>query len=85
VAWQPAVGATTYQLDLSRTLYPWHTTKRLTTSVTSLTLPLTKRDAGTWYYRVRGINEALPAAAQAMTWSSPVRLRITGDLFTVVK
>src|SRR5437764_15016676 len=85
VAWQPAVGATTYQVELSRTLYPWHMAKRVTTPATSLELPLTKFNAGTWFYRVRGINQALPAGARAMTWSPIVRIKITGDQFRIVK
>jgi hypothetical protein len=85
VAWQPAVGATTYQVELSRTLYPWHPAKRVRTPATSGLLPLTKFDAGTWFYRVRGINQALPVGARSMTWSPLVRLKITGDRFKIVK
>jgi hypothetical protein len=84
-AWQPATGATTYQVQISRTLYPWHAAKTVSTPATSLVLPLTKADTGTWYYRVRGIDLTLPASAQAMSWSSAVRVTITGDRFTVVK
>jgi hypothetical protein len=84
VAWQPAVGATTYQVELSRTLYPWHATKGVRTPATSVLLPLTKFNAGTWFYRVRGINEALPVGARAMTWSPIVRIKITGDRFKIV-
>jgi hypothetical protein len=85
IAWEPAVGATTYQVELSRTLYPWHVSKRLRTPATSIELPLTKFNAGTWFYRVRGINEALPVGARSMTWSPVVRIKITGDRFTIVK
>jgi len=48
-------------------------------------LPLGKAAVGSWWYRVRGINPALPVGADAMTWSKPVRLRVTGDRFVVVK
>jgi hypothetical protein len=85
VAWEPAVGATTYEVQLSRTSYPWKTTWSTTTPATSLVLPLGDRDKGTWWYRVRGLNPALPDGAQAMSWSKSVRLRITGDRFVVVK
>jgi len=85
VAWEPAVGATTYEVQLSRTSYPWRTTWSTTTSATSTVLPLARTQAGTWFYRVRGINPALPVGAQAMSWSKAVRLRITGDRFVVVK
>jgi hypothetical protein len=85
VAWEPAVGATTYEVQLSRRSYPWKTTWSTTTAATSVVLPLGKAAVGTWFYRIRGINPALPVGAQAMSWSHPVRLRVTGDSFVVVK
>ncbi|HVB37431.1 MAG TPA: hypothetical protein VND92_02800, partial [Vicinamibacterales bacterium] len=60
VAWEPAVGATTYQVELSRTSYPWRVTWSVTTAATSVVLPLGKTAVGTWFYRVRGLNPALP-------------------------
>lgn len=85
VAWQPAIGATTYQVQLSRRSYPWVTTWSATTAGTSVVLPLGTSAVGAWYYRVRGINPALPSGAQEMSWSAPVKIRITGDSFVVVK
>lgn len=85
VAWEPAVGATTYEVQISRTSYPWRMTWSTSTAGTSVVLPLGRADVGTWFYRVRGVNPALPAGAQAMSWSNPVRLKITGDSFVVVK
>jgi hypothetical protein len=85
VAWEPAVGAQTYEVQLSRLRYPWRKTWSTTTSATSIVLPLGKDKVGTWWYRVRGINPALPQGAQEMSWSTPVRIRITGDSFVVVK
>jgi hypothetical protein len=85
IAWEPAVGATTYEVQLSRKGYPWRTTWSTTTPATSLVLPLGQNQTGTWWYRVRGIDPALPNGAQAMSWSNSVRLRITGDRFVVVK
>jgi hypothetical protein len=85
VAWQPAVGATTYEIQLSRKKYPWSVTWSTKTPATSVVLPLGKTQAGMWWYRVRGINPALPVGAQAMSWSKPVRIRVTGDSFVVVK
>jgi hypothetical protein len=84
-AWQPVVGASKYQVEMSRTLYPWHATKRVGTPATSVVLPVTKYDAGIWYYRVRGFNEALPVGARAMAWSDPVRVRVTGNRIAVLK
>jgi hypothetical protein len=85
IAWEPAVGATTYEVQVSHKSYPWQATWTTKTAATSVVLPLGKSDVGTWWYRIRGINPALPVGAQAMTWSAPVRLRITGDSFRVVK
>jgi hypothetical protein len=85
VAWQPAVGATSYEVQLSQNKYPWKSTWSKSTAATSMVLPLSKAAAGTWYYRIRGINPALPVGAQAMSWSNPVRLKVTGDSFVVVK
>jgi hypothetical protein len=85
VAWEPAIGATSYEVELSRKTYPWKAAKKLKTYATSIVLPLTKTDAGIWFYRVRGVNPSLPAGAQTMSWSKPVRIRVTGDQFVVVK
>ena len=85
VAWEPAVGATKYDVQLSRQKYPWKVTWQTQTAATSVVLPLGKAAVGSWWYRVRGINPALPFGADAMTWSTPVRIRVTGDRFVVVK
>jgi hypothetical protein len=85
VAWEPTVGASRYEVEISRVLYPWHAKWRLATPATSMVLPLSTRDAGSWYYRVRSINESLPKGAHAMRWSMPVRVRITGNRFAIVK
>ncbi len=53
VAWTPATGATSYDIEWSRTRYPWKAAGRHSTPATSAMLPL---KAGTWWYRVRGIN-----------------------------
>jgi len=84
VAWKPTVAASKYQVEVSRTLYPWHAKWRLNTPATSMVLPLTKLDAGSWYYRVRAIDNSLPAGARAVAWSPPTKIKITGDRFAVV-
>jgi hypothetical protein len=38
---------------------------------------------GTWYYRVRGIDFALPGTARAMSWSDPIGIRIARPTFAV--
>jgi hypothetical protein len=39
---------------------------------------------GVWWYRVRGLDFALPGTARAMTWSKPVAVRITKPKFSIV-
>ena len=85
ITWQPAIGAQSYEIELSRKSYPWKAVRKQTSIVTSAVLNLTRSDVGTWFYRVRGVNPNLVAGAQKMTWSAAVKIRITGDEFTVVK
>src|SRR5262249_5699477 len=66
VAWRPAVGATEYEVQWSRTSYPWRTRGSKRTVATSTVLNLA---GGKWYYRVRGLNAA-QVGTPAMTWSA---------------
>jgi hypothetical protein len=100
VAWQPALGADQYQLQWSKTKYPWRPSDPVSkqryekfTYATSALLDRTVTTpsgpgrgplaSGTWYYRVRGIDFALPGNARAMTWSDPVTIRISKPVFKV--
>jgi hypothetical protein len=100
VAWSPALGADQYQLQWSKTKYPWRaydpvsrqryekftyaTSALLDRTVTTASGPVRgPLPAGTWYYRVRGIDFALPGNARAMSWSDPVAIRITKPVFKV--
>jgi hypothetical protein len=85
VAWEPTVGASKYQVEVSQKLYPWSPKWQLTTPATSLVLPMTHLETGTWYYRVRSVDNALPKGAHSMAWSTPVAVQITGNQFKVVK
>jgi hypothetical protein len=85
VTWKPAMTAVTYEVQLSRTKYPWNLARSLTSVVPSAVLPLSRKDVGIWYYRVRGINPDLTGPAQKLAWSKPVAIRISGDRFVVVK
>ena len=38
-----------------------------------------------WWYRVRGLDFALPGTARAMSWSAPVMVRIAKPKFAIVK
>ena len=88
VAWTPALGAWAYQVQWSKSRYPFRAEAHPTTGTpgmltfsTAATLPLSP---GTWYYRVRGINYELGGNAQHMSWSGPARLRVVRPKFTVV-
>ena len=82
VAWQPALGADQYQVQWSRSRYPWVTAGEKLTYATSALLPL---EPGRWWYRVRGVNFSLPGTGRAMAWSQPVGLRVTKPTFKVVR
>jgi hypothetical protein len=81
IAWQPTLATDQYEVQWSRTRYPWRTAGSKLTWATSLTLPLSP---GTWYYRVRGIDSLLTGSKPQLTWSNPVRLVVTKPRFRVV-
>lgn len=82
VAWAPVPGAETYQVEWSPTTYPWRAVKRLdVTGGTAVSLPL---KSGTWWYRIRGVDPAMPAGRQFMTWSMPLRIAISKPKFRLV-
>ena len=95
VAWTPALGATVYAVQWSKTKYPFKpeadpATKTLgiLTSATAAVLPL---GPGTWYYRVRGYDYSLPSNdpgdptnSQAMSWSDPVKIEVSKPTFEIV-
>ena len=74
ITWQPAIGAQSYEIELSHKAYPWEAVRKQTSIVTSAVLNLTRSDVGTWFYRVRGVNPNLVAGAQKMTWSPSVEV-----------
>lgn len=79
VAWQPVVGATGYEIQWSKTTYPWRSSgKRVTLSTSSLL----NLSPGLWYYRVRGLN-ANQVGTPAMTWSAPAAVRVVRPTFRV--
>jgi hypothetical protein len=89
VAWTPALGASVYEVQWSKTRYPFKPQPNpqnsgalgTMTLGTSVVLPLS---AGTWYYRVRGFNYTLPTGAQAMSWSDPAKIVVAKPRFRVV-
>ena len=82
VAWQPAPGATKYQIQWSRTADPFTPAGGKRTPSTSVLLNLR---SGVWYYRVRGIDRSLPTNNRGMTWTDPQYLRIAPRSFTVLR
>ncbi|MFL5951262.1 MAG: hypothetical protein ACJ74M_06605 [Gaiellaceae bacterium] len=89
VAWTPALGASAYEVQWSKTRYPFTPQPNpqnqgalgTMTLGTSVVLPL---PAGTWWYRVRGFNINLPTGAQQMSWSEPSRIVVAKPKFRVV-
>lgn len=89
VAWTPALGASAYEVQWSKTRYPFKPEPApqnkgalgTMTLGTSTVLPLR---AGTWYYRVRGFNLNLPTGAQQMSWSDPSRIVVAKPKFRIV-
>jgi hypothetical protein len=82
VAWSPAPGADTYEVEWSPSRYPWRAVKRVPVDGgTATTLPL---KPGSWWYRIRGINSALPDGHQYMSWSPPLHLTVANLKFRLV-
>jgi hypothetical protein len=88
IAWTPAFDADLYEVQYSKTLYPFKpevdprsTVRGFLTFDTSTVLPVT---SGTWYYRVRGIDFNLPTGVQQMGWSDPEQLVVSPPRFKVV-
>lgn len=80
VAWEPVQGAVEYEVQWSRTQYPWRTAGAATTAGTATVLAL---KPGAWWYRIRAINPFLPGRVKAMAWSSSLRLTVAKPRFKV--
>jgi hypothetical protein len=89
VSWTPALGAAAYEVQWSKTRYPFTPQPNpqnqgalgTMTLGTSTVLPL---PTGTWWYRVRGFNLNLPTGAQQMSWSDPSKIVVAKPKFKVV-
>ncbi len=79
VAWRPVVGATAYEVQWSRSKYPWRAQGSAYTYATSSALAL---GAGVWYYRVRGLNAA-QIGTPVMAWSAPVAVKVVRPTFRI--
>lgn len=80
VAWEPTLGASSYEVQWSRTKYPWRAQGSRVTYSTSAVLDLA---SGRWYYRVRGLNSNQPRRPE-MVWSAPVKLTVAKPKFKLV-
>jgi hypothetical protein len=87
VAWTPAYNADLYEIQYSKTKYPFKpeidprsTVRGFLTFDTSDVLPLA---SGTWYYRVRGIDFSLPTGVQQMSWSDPQKIVVAPPTFEI--
>lgn len=89
VAWTPAFGAYAYEVQWSKTRYPFRAQPDpqnanalgTMTTGTSAVLPLTP---GTWYYRVRGFDFSLRTGAQQMSWSDPAKIVVAAPRFKIL-
>jgi hypothetical protein len=89
VAWTPALGASAYEVQWSKTRYPFTPQPNpqnqgalgTMTLGTAVVLPL---PAGTWWYRVRGFNINLPTGAQQMSWSGRSKIVVAKPKFRIV-
>ena len=88
VSWTPALGADAYEVQWSKTRYPFTpeidprtSAKGYMTGSTSLVLPV---GPGTWFYRVRGFDYSLPTGAQQMSWSAAAKLVVAKPKLKVV-
>ena len=84
VAWSPAPDAQAYEVQWSKTKYPFDPeAEPIVTYATGAVLPL---KPGTWYYRVRGLNLAMPKGAQALAWpEEPAKVIVARPQFKVEK
>jgi len=79
VAWRPVIGATGYEVQWSRSKYPWRARGSVLTYATSSALQL---GSGVWYYRVRGLNAA-QVGTPGMTWSTPTAVKVIRPTFQI--
>lgn len=79
ITWEPATGAGSYEVQWSRTKYPWRAQGTTSTYSTSAVLELAP---GTWHYRVRGLNQAQFKKPQ-MAWSTPIKVKVAKPKFRV--
>jgi hypothetical protein len=83
IAWEPALGAVGYEVQWSKTSYPWKSASPAPVYTAATSVLLEGLAPGIWYYRVRGIDPYLLGPIKQMSWSTPVRIRIARPQFLV--
>ena len=88
VAWNPAVGAAAYEVQWSKSQYPWSTEGTVFTFGTSALLQDSKGKSlapGDWFYRARGLNPFFASPIKIMSWSAEVPIVVAKPIFKVLK
>ena len=81
VAWKPVLGASFYEVQWSKSSYPWRPAGNLYTYSTQTTLKL---QPGKWFYRVRGIDLYVQPGAEQLAWSEHTGIVVAKPKFRVV-
>ena len=87
VAWTPAMGAAAYEVQWSKSEYPWSTEGTVFTFGTSAMLQDKGKTLapGEWFYRVRGLDPFVASPIKAMSWSKAVPIIVAKPIFKVLK
>jgi hypothetical protein len=80
VAWTPVAAGLSYEVQWSKSSYPFKPAGTRLTWSTSIVLPLRP---GTYWYRVRGIDYNIPSGAQEMTWSNQTKIVVAAPQLTI--
>jgi hypothetical protein len=83
IAWEPAFGASGYEVQWSKSRYPWKAASTAPYYTAATSMLLEGLPTGVWYYRVRGIDPYLAGPVKQMSWSTPQRLTLTRPRFSI--
>src|SRR4051812_15931066 len=83
IAWEPALGAIGYEVQWSRTRYPWRPASGTPYFTSATSMLLESLRAGVWWYRVRGIDPYALGPVKQMTWSTPQQFRLAKPRFAI--